>query len=334
MNGFPPFKDSSLLTEDKKFDGVPVRIYQPKTPATAKRKAFVFFHGGAGIFGSVEAYERILRHVVKEADSVVVAVEYDLGPDSPYPNQYDQCFKATVHFMKHVDHYHVDASRITIGGDSCGANFATRICQLLVDRPDLPKVQAQVLIYPGLQGLDFYLPSYQQNSCVPLMWRDTVIYFCCLFLNKPTSVIKDVLESCHVPEKMRLKYHKWVNADLIPKEFKVRGYKPQAPGLYKFKPKVHEEMKEILEETFSPLFAKDEIVRQLPRTYLLTCEFDVLRDDGLLYKKRLEDNGVPVTWTHIENGIHGIAVLFGYGFLSFPSVEQMVNDFTQFLKSL
>ncbi|XP_042334584.1 arylacetamide deacetylase-like 4 [Sceloporus undulatus] len=333
-NGLPPFRDPSLLIQNEKFGDVAVKIYQPKKASTTKRKGLLYFHGGAGTYGSVDSYERILRYICKEADAVVVAVKYGLGPENPFPNQYVECEKAAIHFMKHAEDFNVDASRIAIAGDSCGANFVARICQLLVSRDDLPKVHAQVLIYPGLQGMDFYLPSYQQNSRVPIMWRETVIYFCCLYLNKTTSLINDVLESCHVPAAIRQKYRKWVHADLIPDKFKVRGYKPQDPALYKFKPEVYEEMKDILEETFSPLFASDDVVHKLPQTFLLTCEFDVLRDDGLLYKKRLEDNGVPVTWVHAENAIHGVAILFGYGIFSFPSAKRIVRETTRFIKNL
>ncbi|XP_061457512.1 arylacetamide deacetylase-like 3 isoform X2 [Rhineura floridana] len=276
----------------------------------------------------------MLRHIAKECDLVVVAVSYGLGPENPYPNQYAECLKAAVHFMKKAEDYQVEASRIIIGGDSCGANFATQICQLLGDRKDLPRVHAQMLIYPGLQGMDFYLPSYQQNSKVAFLWRKLVIFFSCIYLNKKVSLVNDVLEGCHVPEAIRLKYQKWVNADLIPEKFKVRGYKPQDPALRKFKPKVYEEMKQMLEVTFSPLFAEDAVICKLPHTCILTCEFDVLRDDGLLYKKRLEDNGVPVKWIHVENGIHGIVLFFGYGVLSFPSAGRIVNDLAEWVTCL
>ncbi|XP_015273794.1 PREDICTED: arylacetamide deacetylase-like 3, partial [Gekko japonicus] len=325
---------SALLIQNHQFDGVRVRVYQPKKPAAQKRKGILYFHGGAGTYGSIDTYERILRHFAKETDSVVVAVGYNLGPESPYPNQYTECLKAAVHFMKNPEDFGVDPSRIIISGDSCGANFATRICQLLEDRTDLPKVHAQVLIYPALQGVDFYLPSYQQNRRVPIMWREFVVYFACLYLQKDVSLTADVLEGCHVPEDLKQKYSKWVSGDLIPDEFKVRGYKPQDPSLYKFKPQVYEQIKEVLDENFSPLLVEDAVIRKLPQTYILICEFDVVRDDGLLYKKRLEDNGVPVTLCHTEGGIHGVLSLFGYGIFSFPSAGLMVKDITEFLKSL
>ncbi|XP_015675866.1 arylacetamide deacetylase-like 3 [Protobothrops mucrosquamatus] len=332
--GIPPCKDLSLVIQNQKFDGVPVRIYSSRAVPSTKRKAVLYFHGGGGILGSVDFYERILCHVAKEGDATVVAVGYGLAPENPYPNQYTECLKAAVYLMKHSEDYGVDSSRIIISGDSCGANFATRICQLLVDRRDLPKVHAQVLIYPGLQALDFSLPSYQQNCKGPLLWKKLVAYLCCRYLNKSTSFVNELLKSSHVPKATRLKYQKWLNANNIPEQFKVRGYREQDHALSSFNPQLHEEMKEMLSETFSPLLAEDAVVCKLPQTFLLTCEFDVLRDDGLLYMKRLIDNAVPVTWSHVENGMHGIMALFGYDILSFPSAKRIVHDVTDFIRRL
>ncbi|NXU71356.1 ADCL4 protein, partial [Oreotrochilus melanogaster] len=332
LDGVPPRRDSKLLIKDLKVDEVPLRIYQPKWPPTGKRRGILYFHGGAGTFGSIRAFERICRHIAKKCNSVVVSVGYRLAPEHPYPGQYFDCLNATLYFMRNLEEYHVDPARIIIGGDSCGANFATVICQILLNGRDLPKVRAQVLFYPGLQGLDFYLPSYQQNASVPILFRKLVIYFCCRYLNKDPSLLEDVLHSCHVPESMRQKYKKWVSADLVPDEFKVRGYVPQRSTCYK--PQVHEAIKEILAGTFSPLLAEDSIICQLPEAYIVTCEFDVLRDDGLLYKRRLEDNGVPVTWYHSESGFHGILAFFGYGIFSFLSGKRIMDNTVNYINNL
>ncbi|NWR29631.1 ADCL4 protein, partial [Tachuris rubrigastra] len=332
LDGIPPWRDSKLLIKDLKVDEVPLRIYQPKSPPTGKRRGILYFHGGAGTFGSIRAFERICRYMAKKCNSVVVSVGYRLSPEHPYPGQYFDCLNATLYFMRNLEAYHVDPALIIISGDSCGANFATVVCQILLNSQDLPKVRAQVLLYPGLQGLDFQLPSYQQNASVPMLFRKLVLYFCFRYLNKEPTVLKDVLHNCHVCESMRCKYKKWVSADLIPDEFKVRGYEPPTPTSYK--PEVYEAVKEILSLTFSPLLAEDSIICQLPEAYIVTCEFDVLRDDGLLYKKRLEDNGVQVTWYHSESGFHGILAFFGYGVFSFLSGKKIVDSLVNYINSL
>ncbi|KFR00116.1 Arylacetamide deacetylase-like 3, partial [Opisthocomus hoazin] len=321
-----------LLIKDLKVDEVPLRIYQPKWPPTGKRRGILYFHGGAGTFGSIRAFERVCRHIAKKCNSVVVSVGYRLSPEHPYPGQYFDCLNATLYFMRNLEEYHVDPGLIIISGDSCGANFATVICHILVNKRDLPKVRAQVLLYPGLQGLDFHLPSYQQNASVPILFRKLVVYLCFRYLNKEPSHLEDVLQNRHVPESMKQKYKKWISADIIPDEFKIRGYVPQKSTSYK--PEVHEAIKEILALTFSPLLAEDSIICKLPESYIVTCEFDVLRDDGLLYKKRLEDNGVQVTWYHSESGFHGILAFFGYGIFSFFSAKKIMDRTVSYINSL
>ncbi|NWU96880.1 ADCL4 protein, partial [Upupa epops] len=333
LDGFPTWRDSKLLIKDLKVDEVPLRIYQPKQPPTGKRKGILYFHGGAGTFGSIRAFERICRYIAKKCNSVVVSVGYRLAPEHPYPGQYLDCLTGTLYFMRNLEEYHVDPALLIISGDSCGANFATVVCQMLLNRRDLPKVRAQILLYPGLQGLDFHLPSYQQNASVPILFRKLVIYLCCRYLNKElSSVLEDILQNCHVPQTMRQKYKKWISADIIPDKFKARGYVPQKSTPYK--PEVHEAIKEILSEIFSPLLADDSIVCQLPEAYIVTCEFDVLRDDGLLYKKRLEDNGVKVTWYHSESAFHGTLAFFGYGWFSFPSAQEIMDGIVNYINSL
>ncbi|XP_054078578.1 arylacetamide deacetylase-like 4 [Rissa tridactyla] len=332
LDGIPPWRDSKLLIKDLKVDEVPLRIYQPKWPPAGKRRGILYFHGGAGTFGSIRAFERICRYMAKKCNSVVVSVGYRLAPEHPYPGQYIDCLNATLYFMRNLEEYHVDPALIIISGDSCGANFATVICQILLNKRDLPKVRAQVLFYPGLQGLDFHLPSYQQNASVPMLFRKLVIYFCFRYLNKEPSVLEDVLQNRHVPESMKRKYKKWISADIIPDEFKIRGYVP--PKSTSYKPEVHEAIKEILGITFSPLITEDSIICQLPESYIVTCEFDVLRDDGLLYKKRLEDNGIQVTWYHSESGFHGILAFFGYGIFSFLSGKKIMDSTVNYINSL
>uniref|UniRef100_A0A8C0AQM3 Alpha/beta hydrolase fold-3 domain-containing protein n=1 Tax=Buteo japonicus TaxID=224669 RepID=A0A8C0AQM3_9AVES len=143
LDGIPPRRDSKLLIKDLKVDEVPLRIYQPKQPPTGKRRGILYFHGGAGTFGSIRAFERICRYIAKKCNSVVVSVGYRLSPEHPYPGQYFDCLNATLYFMRNLEEYHVDPALIIISGDSCGANFATVILKLqlciLISRVSLHK---------------------------------------------------------------------------------------------------------------------------------------------------------------------------------------------------
>ena len=52
--------------------------------------------------------------------------------------------------------------------------------------------------------------------------------------------------------------------------------------------------------------ASDEDLAKLPPTYIVTPEFDVLRDDGFLAAARLRNAGVPVEHTYLPGEEHGL----------------------------
>ncbi|KAF4800822.1 arylacetamide deacetylase-like 4 [Turdus rufiventris] len=198
-----------------------------------------------------------------------------------------------------------------------------KVCRYLSRESDSVVVSVQSLIRGN--------PT-SQNRGVPLLFRERAAFFALLYLNGDALHMKEVLEGSHIPPDMRLKYRKWVSPDNIPEEFKVRGVKPLRPT--DFIAEVYETVKRFCEPNLCPLLAEDSVVHQLPESFILTCEYDVLRDDGLLYKKRLEDNGVPVTWYHLKDGFHGIISLYDYCGFSFPSGKRGLDSVVNFLKSL
>uniref|UniRef100_A0A8D0ENR2 Alpha/beta hydrolase fold-3 domain-containing protein n=1 Tax=Strix occidentalis caurina TaxID=311401 RepID=A0A8D0ENR2_STROC len=127
LDGIPPRRDSKLLIKDLKVDEVPLRIYQPKWPPTGKRRGILYFHGGAGTFGSISKKSASFIFKIKSKPLHFYLQIYRLAPEHPYPGQYFDCLNATLYFMRNLEEYHVDPALIIISGDSCGANFATII---------------------------------------------------------------------------------------------------------------------------------------------------------------------------------------------------------------
>lgn len=237
---------------------------------------------------------------------------------------------ATIHFLKAAKNYGVDPNRIVIAGDSSGGTLAALVCQHLVTRKDIPRIRAQVLIYPPFQAIDATLPSYQQNNFVPVLSQKKAFQFAAKFVNEDCLDVSGFMKNAHVPDDLAVKYKKWISADCIPDELKVRGYIPIAPA--PFSGKLCKIAELSFNDEFCPLLFKDDIIRQLPETFLLTCEYDVLRDDGVLYKKRLEDNSVPVTWLHLKKGFHGILMQHDLVPFQFNETENAMKDIADFVQ--
>ncbi|NWT09710.1 ADCL4 protein, partial [Vireo altiloquus] len=159
------------------------------------------------------SHERICQYIAKESCSLVVSVGYRLAPEHKYPAAYEDCLNATQHFLQHLEHYGVDPARVIVCGDSAGGNLAAAVSQTLAGRSDLPRLRAQILIYPGLQALDFNLPSYQQNRGVPLLFREQAVFYALQYVQGDASNLEEILEGSHIPPDMRLKYRKWVSPD-------------------------------------------------------------------------------------------------------------------------
>ena len=80
----------------------------------------------------------------------------------------------------------------------------------------------------------------------------------------------------------------------------------------------------LMNPDFAPLMRED--LQGLPEAYILKAQFDVLRDECIIYAKRLEEAGVKVTWKHYMNGFHGM-----FGPLISPSELEASEDFMTFI---
>ncbi|XP_004540221.3 neutral cholesterol ester hydrolase 1a [Maylandia zebra] len=301
-----------VKVSDISFAGIPVRVYEPPAGGEGHlRRGLMYFHGGGWALGTTKKgpYDIINRMVSDELNTVVVSVEYRLYPDVHFPVPYLDCIAAAKHFLSPevLAKYSIDPDRVAVAGDSAGGNLAAAVAQeISVDDSMSVKFSVQALIYPVLQALDFNTPSYLQNQYIPVLYRTSMIQFWLQYLNIDLSLMPEFLVNNHsalqhsslTPElRSRLdwnvlltqKYKKNYKPVIVEKG--SEGFLKRVPGL--------------LDVRAVPLLAGPEVLAKCPRAYILTCEHDVLRDDGLMYVRRLQDAGVAVTSDHYEDGFHG-----------------------------
>ncbi|QYJ05692.1 alpha/beta hydrolase [Nocardioides panacisoli] len=126
---------------------VPVLWFEPRRRTGPG--AYVWLHGGGLVAGSAAADTSHCSRVAAELGIPVVAVDYRLAPEDPFPAALEDA-RATLRWvLDGAADAGVDPARIAIGGASAGGGLAAAVCQLVRDLGE-PGACLQVLRYPML----------------------------------------------------------------------------------------------------------------------------------------------------------------------------------------
>ncbi|TRY84970.1 hypothetical protein DNTS_007660 [Danionella cerebrum] len=296
------------ITEES-FGGAEVLVFESTAAGEKKslKRSVVYFHGGGWTVGSA---------------------------NGRFPDQFNDAFQASKHILTSevLSRYSIDPERVAVSGDSAGGNLAAAVAQqMALDSSIRVKFKVQALIYPALQALDFNTPSYQQNANMPILPRPFVVRFWLEYLNGSQSLASTLLANKHIaqdlgPEITAVRASiDWTN--LLSAEVK-KNYQPVVA--LQGDPKLLEKLPGLLDIRAAPLLAATELLEAVPPAYIMTCEHDVLRDDGLMYASRLREARVPVTVDHYEDGFHG-CLSFAFGPYAFSVGKRSLGNYIHWL---
>ena len=119
------------------------RIYRP--PGPAPRPTLLFMHGGGFVAGTLRAYDVPLRSLALRSGWQVMAVDYRLAPEHPYPAAPEDGW-AALRFLAGGG-AEADAARLAVGGDSAGGLLATVLARR-ARAAGIP-LRFQALLYPN-----------------------------------------------------------------------------------------------------------------------------------------------------------------------------------------
>ncbi|MCB9795880.1 MAG: alpha/beta hydrolase [Alphaproteobacteria bacterium] len=143
--GAPSARDVARV-EELELAGRPARVFWP---AAARPPMMLALHGGCWTTGDLRSHESLWRRFSHALGWAVVALDYTLAPEGPFPAGLEDCLAAWRALQARAEDLGGDASRLFIGGDSAGGNLSAAVCLATRDagerQPDL-----QVLIYPAV----------------------------------------------------------------------------------------------------------------------------------------------------------------------------------------
>jgi acetyl esterase len=154
---------------------IPARLYVPHPKAESPRPLLVYCHGGGWVIGDLDTHDSPCRFLAAHSGAAVMAVDYRLAPEHPFPAAVEDAFAAYAWASANADRLGTDPARIAVGGDSAGANLATVVCLMARDQ-DAPPPALQLLVYP-VTATGRELPSRRSFAEGFLLTRRDMAYY-------------------------------------------------------------------------------------------------------------------------------------------------------------
>lgn len=122
------------------------RLYEPRSALDHVTPLVIFVHGGAFIAGDLISHDGLCRYLAERIGVRVMALDYRLAPENPFPAGADDVRAALGWVRCHAQKLRVDADRIVMAGDSAGANLAYLVACEAAEAGH--PVTGQALLYP------------------------------------------------------------------------------------------------------------------------------------------------------------------------------------------
>ncbi|NIJ11164.1 acetyl esterase/lipase [Saccharomonospora amisosensis] len=173
MSGLEPVPDVRRLAVDA--GGVDGAWFEPADPVPGR--TVVFLHGGGYAFGSTDTHRDFIARIAVACRARVLALDYGLAPERPYPAGVDDVTKAYRWLLSEGQ----NPAAVAIVGDSAGGGMTLAALVRLRDMGvPLPAAAATVSAW-----LDFEASGDSMETCAdvdPFINREVVLMVAQMYL--------------------------------------------------------------------------------------------------------------------------------------------------------
>jgi acetyl esterase len=149
------------------------RLYRP---AAGRLPLVVYLHGGGWTVGSLDSHDRLCRRLADRSGAAVLALDYRLAPEHPWPASIDDTV-AALRWVASAPAELGEAPRaVAVAGDSAGGTLAALACLRLRDGHPEALPDLQVLLYANTD-LTGAQPSMREKAHGWGLDADTVRFF-------------------------------------------------------------------------------------------------------------------------------------------------------------
>ena len=143
------------------------RLYRGAATPDGPLPGVLYLHGGGWVVGDLASHDGVCRRLANLAGCRVLALDYRLAPEHPFPAAVDDG-AAALHWMAgNAAELGIDTTRMAVAGDSAGGNLAA-VLALMGRDGTVPATAFQLLLYP-VTDLAMNTASYRRvTEGVPL----------------------------------------------------------------------------------------------------------------------------------------------------------------------
>ena len=136
------------LTMEGPGGNISLRLYDARE-VRAPGPLLLFLHGGGFVFCDLYTHEPFCAEIARRLDLPVLAVDYRLAPEHPWPAAPEDAIVAARWAAASPEVLGREVTGLVVAGDSAGGNLAIVTSLALRDEPAEVPVLAQWLIYPA-----------------------------------------------------------------------------------------------------------------------------------------------------------------------------------------
>lgn len=151
---------------------IPVRLYRPNDKPAPLH---AHFHGGGWVIGNLVTHDADCREIVAASGCMVLAVDYRLAPEHPFPAAPEDCYAVSCWAAANSTQLGGSPGLISIGGDSAGGNLAAVVALMARDRNG-PEFAMQLLLYPITEP-SMASASFRENAEGYLLTKTMMAWF-------------------------------------------------------------------------------------------------------------------------------------------------------------
>ncbi|RUL52199.1 alpha/beta hydrolase [Lysinibacillus antri] len=137
---------------------IKIRLYRPI--GEGPFPVIIYYHGGGWVLNSIETSDASCQMLASMTNSIVVSVDYRLAPEYKFPIPMYDAYDVFLWVTKNIQAIHGIPEKISVMGDSAGANLAT-VVTLQAKQANGPTIASQILLYPVTE-LTYDSPSYYE----------------------------------------------------------------------------------------------------------------------------------------------------------------------------